>query len=86
MEGMEYVVSWTNCHEGLSHLGVETMLNKLLLLETVLPRQGNPTDYFFLFVLFLFGLQDRKLSIWKYIFYKYFMQDLLDVILSQEKT
>lgn len=85
MEGMEYVVSLTNCHEGLSHLGVETMLNKLLLLETVLPRQGNPTDSFF-FVLFLFGLQDRNLSIQKYIFYKYFMQDLLDVILSQEKT
>lgn len=73
MEGMEYVVSLTNCREGLSHLGVETMFNKLLLLEAVLPRKGNPTDDFFLFVLFLFGLQHRKLSIWKYIFYKYLM-------------
>ena len=73
MEGMEYVVSLTNCREGISHLGVETMLNKLLLLEAVLPRKGNPTDSFSLFVLFLFGRQDRKLSYGSIFFYKYLM-------------
>lgn len=40
MKGMEYVVSLTNCREGLLHLGVETMLNKSLFLEAASANTG----------------------------------------------